>query len=180
VPPDYLAVALSAHSRTYLLSGLTPRTVRPIGTAATDWSTQGVLAHDSQDRGGAQRHEDGSHTLRVVVIDDDPDVRGLLRHALPEFEITVIAEGHNGASGIEAVARAQPDAVVLDLEMPGGNGLEALPAILAACPDARVVIYAGSTDAPARAEAYLFGAAMVVNKMDGVTALASALKESGP
>jgi DNA-binding NarL/FixJ family response regulator len=70
--------------------------------------------------------------IRVVVIDDDPLVRtglGIILNAAPD--ITVVAEADDGASGIEKVKHEQPDVVLLDIRMPGTDGLTAARNLLA-------------------------------------------------
>jgi DNA-binding NarL/FixJ family response regulator len=67
---------------------------------------------------------------RVLVVDDEPMVRGFLRTILGSAEdIEVIAEAHDGASGLEAVQRNRPDVVLMDLRMPGMDGLTAIERI---------------------------------------------------
>jgi signal transduction histidine kinase len=83
-------------------------------------------------------------TVRVVVVDDTPDLRLLLRLTLErDGDITVVGEAADGRQGIEVVARLQPELVMLDLAMPVMDGIEALPQIKEACPEARVVVLSG-------------------------------------
>ncbi len=64
-------------------------------------------------------------TIRVVLADDHSVVRRGIRDFLTEAGgILVVAEADNGAQALEAVGTTQPDVVVLDIQMPGGNGLE--------------------------------------------------------
>jgi signal transduction histidine kinase len=80
----------------------------------------------------------------VVVIDDTPDLRLLLRMVLELSDrYTVVAEAGDGAAGIKVVREWQPDLVLLDLAMPVMDGLEALPEIRTACPNASVVVLSG-------------------------------------
>jgi DNA-binding NarL/FixJ family response regulator len=70
--------------------------------------------------------------IRVVVIDDDPFVRtglGIILNAAPD--ITVVAEAGDGATGIEVVQRERPEVVLLDIRMPGTDGLTAARTLLA-------------------------------------------------
>jgi len=65
---------------------------------------------------------------RIVIIDDEPQIRRLLRIALKSegYEVT---EAENGQQGIAAVARQQPDLVVLDLGLPDMSGHQVLSAL---------------------------------------------------
>ncbi len=80
-------------------------------------------------------------TQRVVVIDDHPLIRkGLqqLSDLCPEVEI--IGEADNGEDGLNLVSALKPDLVLLDLNMPGMNGIDTLVALKKLEPDARVII----------------------------------------
>lgn len=80
-------------------------------------------------------------SIRALVIDDSAVMRGLLRMTLatcPDIELVGMAE--DGIAGIAAVERLKPDLVLLDIEMPRMNGLEALAAIRAHDPRVKVVM----------------------------------------
>jgi DNA-binding NarL/FixJ family response regulator len=75
--------------------------------------------------------------IRVVVVDDEPMVCAHLRTILTSGgTVEVVAEAHDGAAGVEAVTRTRPDVVLMDLRMPGMDGLTAIEHIgrLAAAP----------------------------------------------
>jgi two-component system response regulator MprA len=61
--------------------------------------------------------------VRILVVDDDPGVRGALDRALrlDGYEVTTVADGH---AALESLALKAPDAVVLDLGLPGMDGLD--------------------------------------------------------
>jgi DNA-binding NarL/FixJ family response regulator len=83
---------------------------------------------------------DGS-PVRVVLADDRAELRATVRLALElngGFE--VVAEAGTGAEAITLARQHQPDLVLLDVLMPGMTGLEALPQISVAAPNAQVVI----------------------------------------
>jgi DNA-binding NarL/FixJ family response regulator len=83
-------------------------------------------------------------SIAVVLCDDVPQLRTLLRIALSEQpDLHVVAEAGDGRAVIAAVAEHRPDAVVLDLAMPGVDGLQALPRIREICPDVAVVVFSG-------------------------------------
>lgn len=70
--------------------------------------------------------------IRVVVVDDEPMVCAHLRVILGSAsDIEVVAEAHDGAEGVEAVVRHRPDLVLMDLRMPGVDGLAAIERIAA-------------------------------------------------
>ena len=80
--------------------------------------------------------------IRVVIADDHPVVRMGLRMTLEEFgdEIELVGEAATGAAVVQLVEEARPDVVLLDIRMPGMDGLEALEQIRASLPQVAVVI----------------------------------------
>jgi DNA-binding NarL/FixJ family response regulator len=80
--------------------------------------------------------------VRVVVVDDEPMVCAHLRTILGSAgDIEVVGEAHDGAAGVDAVVRNQPDVVLMDLRMPGVDGLTAIERIAElASPPAVVVL----------------------------------------
>jgi two-component system chemotaxis response regulator CheB len=79
--------------------------------------------------------------IRVMVVDDSAVIRGLLTRTLEDDpEITVVASVANGQMAVSQVSRQETDVVVLDIEMPIMDGLTALPKILAAAPDVKVIM----------------------------------------
>lgn len=83
----------------------------------------------------------------MLLVDDVDDMRGLLRLMLERtgrFEI--VGDAANGHEAVEMAKELQPDLVVLDLNMPVMDGVEALPRILAASPTSKVVIHSGVDD----------------------------------
>src|ERR1044071_1470835 len=75
---------------------------------------------------GMEFKVDGDTPLRVIVADDDPLARRMLRDVLQLAGITVIAEAGSGREAIELTTYYNPDVVVMDLIMPGMDGLAAM------------------------------------------------------
>ncbi|MGI5231799.1 response regulator transcription factor [Actinoallomurus sp. CA-142502] len=69
--------------------------------------------------------------VRVVIVDDDQLVRGVLRLVIDgEPDLTVVAEAADGDAAITAVDEQRPDVVLMDVRMPGRDGLSATREIL--------------------------------------------------
>ncbi|MDT9595321.1 hybrid sensor histidine kinase/response regulator [Nocardioides zeae] len=92
---------------------------------------------------------------RVIVVDDTPDLRNLLRLMLTRGGFDVVGEAADGRAGIEVARRTRPDVVLLDIAMPVMDGLEALPSLRRSLPEARIIAMSafGATQMAARAVA---------------------------
>jgi len=69
-------------------------------------------------------------SLRVVVVDDSPFMRGLIADLLTDAGVTVVGEAGDGAEALSVVAETRPDVVTMDVEMPGMGGLEAVERLM--------------------------------------------------
>jgi DNA-binding NarL/FixJ family response regulator len=79
--------------------------------------------------------------VRVLVVDDDALMRAGLRAVLGSDEtIAVVGEAGDGREAVEATVAVAPDVVLMDVRMPGVDGIAATRDVLAASPDARVLI----------------------------------------
>jgi DNA-binding NarL/FixJ family response regulator len=85
-------------------------------------------------------------TVRVLIVDDHAVVRQGLRSFLElqddplALPIEVVGEAADGAEAVELAAACQPDVILLDLVMPGMDGITAAPALLERCPRAHIII----------------------------------------
>lgn len=86
--------------------------------------------------------ETDRQALRVLLVDDTEDARALLRIKLETQEgFEIVGEAADGHDAVDQARRLRPDLVILDLAMPGMDGLEALPLVRAAAPDAGIVVH---------------------------------------
>ena len=131
--------------------------------------------HDEPDNEPALRM--GAGTPTILLVDDSGKIRSLLRTLLANLaSLGVVGEAADGKHAIELASELQPDVVVLDLQLPILDGLDALPAIRAAAPAARVVVY---TAAPVLAErARALGAFDVVSKGKNAMLVVAAVRDA--
>jgi two-component system nitrate/nitrite response regulator NarL len=90
--------------------------------------------------------QDGPQPARVVVVDDDMDLRGRLRAALQDAGLTVIAEADNGRDAIDLAAHFRPDVMIMDIVMANIDGLSATRAIAERAPEVRILLLTASDD----------------------------------
>ncbi len=145
-----------------LLPGPAPESVAPAATVAVsvlDASTPSV-----------------DDPLRIVLVDDNIPERRLLAHTLDDLpEFMVVGEAGSGEEGVAVATRHQPDVLLLDLSMPGVDGVQALPHILEATPDTRVVILSGFISEGVSKMVLASGASGCLDKNSGVDRLPAEL-----
>ena len=116
---------------------------------------------------------------RVAIVDDSMIMRHLLRTGFESDDrFDVVGEAADGGEILDHLDEWAPDVVILDLEMPGVGGLEALPQIVGRRPQTRVIVFSSHDDA--RADALAAGATAYVEKGASVdTLLAAAAPRTG-
>ncbi len=91
--------------------------------------------------GGAERPGEVSGTISVVLADDQALMRMGFRMVLEaEEDIAVVGEASDGTSALAQAKALHPDVILMDVRMPGMNGIEATERIARECPSTRVLI----------------------------------------
>lgn len=115
----------------------------------------------------------------IVIVDDASEVRLLVKTRLRlSGRLRVVGEGANGADAVALAREHRPDLMLLDVSMPGTDGLEALPQVLAASPSTRVVLFSGFEEQGLVEKAERLGAAAFVEKSAPVDSLADRLLDA--
>src|SRR5580658_4180771 len=79
--------------------------------------------------------------IRILSVDDHPLLRkGIAALVNAETDMKLVAEASNGEEAIEKFRAHRPDVTLMDLQMPGLNGIEAMNRILSEFPDARIIV----------------------------------------
>lgn len=115
--------------------------------------------------------------IRILLAEDHTVVRESIREALQrETEFKVVGEASNGEEAVKLASELRPDVILMDISMPGLNGIEATKQIKAICPSVAVLILSAYDD-----EQYIFsvlsaGAAGYLLKDVGVADLVEAIR----
>jgi DNA-binding NarL/FixJ family response regulator len=117
--------------------------------------------------------------IRVLCVDDHPLLREGIASVLEELEdIELVGSADSGTKAIEAFTRLRPDVTLMDLRMPGMDGLTAMSAIRQHCPDARIIVlttYPGDVQAlnalKAGAMGYLLKSSLGNSLLDTIRAV---------
>ncbi len=116
---------------------------------------------------------------RLVLADDSEDIRLLLRLQLTAQGYDVVAEATSGPEAMALVEQHRPDVVLLDMAMPGGDGLSAIPGIRRVSPETKVIALSGFS-ASELAGAALEAGAMAYVEKGASDALLRALRDAVP
>ena len=109
--------------------------------------------------------------VRVMVVDDTDHVRTMLAEMLELDGFEVVARASNGDDAVRLAAESDPDVIVMDLKMPGIDGLETTRRIKEVRPSQPVILYTAYLDATIEAEAKEVGVTLCLGKIDGLPEL---------
>ena len=116
-------------------------------------------------------------TVRTLIVDDHAVVRSGLRRVLEaEPDIEVVGEAADVERAIFEAIENQPDVVLMDITMPGRSGIEGMPAVLQAVPEAKVLILSMQDDPRYVRDAFDAGASGYVLKEAADTEVVAAVR----
>lgn len=118
--------------------------------------------------------------LRVLIVDDHPMMREAIRAAIEvDPEIEVVGEAEDGLTAVGRVRQLQPDITIMDLFLPGQDGIQAIVAILQDNPKARILVLTSSSDDQKLREAIEAGVTGYLIKDTRREELLQAIREVG-
>jgi DNA-binding NarL/FixJ family response regulator len=131
---------------------------------------------------------DDMKRIQILAVDDHPLLRqGIASLVADEPDMALVAEAANGREAIQQFRTHRPDVTLMDLQMPEMNGLDAMSAILAEFPDARIIVlttYSGDVQAvraiKAGARAYLLKNSLHKELLGAIRAVHAGRKTLSP
>jgi DNA-binding NarL/FixJ family response regulator len=116
--------------------------------------------------------------LKVFISDDSATVRErLVTMALDLPEIAVVGQAHDVPGSLDAIRQTRPDVVILDIRLPGGNGIKVLREVKKMNPAPRVVMLTNYAQAPYRKKCEEAGADFFFDKSTEFDKLPQALEQ---
>ena len=130
----------------------------------------------------------GTSPIRILAVDDHPIVRqGIAGLVSIQPDMTLVGEASDGREAIQLFRMHRPDVTLMDLQMPGMNGVDALIAIRNEFPDAKIIVlttYAGDVQIiraiKAGAQAYLLKNTLHKELLDTIRAVYAGKKDPFP
>lgn len=114
---------------------------------------------------------------RVVIVDDHTLFRDGLKTILEtEDDLEVVADADNAEDVVELMWQTKPDVLLLDMRMPQGNGLDAVPAVVRISPGTQVLILTACDEIEEHVRAFRLGAKGVVLKDSARNTLIQAIR----
>jgi two-component system, NarL family, response regulator NreC len=115
--------------------------------------------------------------LRVVIVDDHAVVRSGLRRVLESEGIEVVGEAGSPSDAVYRTIELKPDVVLMDVVMPEGSGIEAVPKLLELAPATKVLVLSMLDDPRYVREAFSVGASGYVLKEAADSEVVAAVRE---
>ncbi len=129
-----------------------------------------------------------SSPIRILAVDDHPLLReGIAALIGTQTDMRLVAEAASASEAIEKFRGTRPDVTLMDIQMPGASGIDAIAAIRTECPDARIIVlttYAGDALAEralrAGVQGYLLKGSVRKELLDAIRKVHAGLKRIQP
>lgn len=119
----------------------------------------------------------GPAVIRVLVVDDHAALAGALAYTIDGFpDLACVGTAGTLAAARSMVAELRPDVVLVDVVLPDGNGIDAIPGLLASGPGTRVLVLTGHTDVEQLSRAATRGASGFLPKESPIDAVIGAIR----
>ncbi|HWC13891.1 MAG TPA: response regulator transcription factor [Actinomycetota bacterium] len=115
--------------------------------------------------------------VRVMVVDDTDHVRNMLVDMLELDGFEVVGEAASGEEAVDGVGGANPDVIVMDLKMPGMDGLTAARSIRQSRTSQAIILYTAYLDPTIEEQAKAAGIALCIGKVEGLNQLERHINE---
>jgi DNA-binding NarL/FixJ family response regulator len=165
------------------MDGASPTVIRrerpsPL-VAPPDHSTD--RARSRRERMDAPRVERGApDRVKVLIVDDHASLSGALAIAIDgQAGLACVGCASSLGEAAALVAELAPDVVLMDVYLPDGNGIEAIPALAAIRPGMRILVLTGHTDVSLLSRAALHGASGFLPKESSVASILGAIRAAG-
>ena len=116
--------------------------------------------------------------MRILLVDDSALARGILKVGLEQAGFQVVGLASNGQTGYELARDLVPDVVIMDINMPETNGIDATVEIKARHPDVAVIGLSVHNTAEARKAMLQAGATTLLSKESAVDELYAAIRQA--
>ncbi len=118
--------------------------------------------------------------IRIVLVDDEPDIRQGLRMCLElDPQLTIVGEAGDGQAALELVRTLKPDIVVMDISMPGLDGITTTQYLHLLAPRTAVIMLSIHENDRTREQARSAGAVAYVGKYESSQVLLEAIRQAG-
>ena len=114
--------------------------------------------------------------IQVMIVDDHALIRSAIRQALEGPDVVIVGEAGSAEEALELAPQLRPDVLLIDIDLPGLSGIEAVRELAPRLPETRIVMLTASTDHRDLLEAVRHGATGYLTKDLGGDALLRAIQ----
>ena len=108
---------------------------------------------------------------RLLIVDDNPSIRYLIRFLLENQGYEICGEAEDGLQGIDSAKQLKPDLILLDVCMPKLGGTQAASILKRVLPETRIILFTLFDDQIGKELAAAIGVDLVLSKTDGMSKL---------